>query len=99
MALDELRAAAEALSVFRGQAVHVSIENANGMLGAWAEFTGFLGEPEVDRGGIKFPVTIRGSNEDDRFCIDGESFESWGQMQGRVRLVANGLAILVRAAT
>jgi len=76
----------------------VTCETADNRTGAWTELSGVLAEPELDRGSMYFPVSISGSSDRDGFSIDVDRLEDWGQQQGRVRLVANGLAFLIRAA-
>jgi hypothetical protein len=43
-------------------------------------------------------VEHEGSYERNGFAIDADAFESCGEMNGRVRIVADRLSILLRAA-
>lgn len=100
MPLEQMHAALEALAALSGREVGVSVESKNNNLGAYAKFSGVLGRPEIDENRVWVPVRSQFSS-DDRigFSIDAGHFESWGQMQGNVRLVADGVAILVRPVT
>jgi hypothetical protein len=99
MSLEELKPALDALSAWSGEEVHISVKNANETLGAWVEFTGVLGSPEFDGTHMWLPVDTPPRSERSGLSIDPNYFESWGQMHGRVRLVADGTAILCRLAT
>lgn len=101
MSLEQMRPALQALSALADEAVHISVGTPNADVDAWAEFSGTLGQPEFDGGRVWFPVYNEFSTrvgERSGFSIEANHFEWWGEQQGRVRLHAGGLGILVRPA-
>ena len=91
MSLQQMQPALEALGELAGHQVSVSVEHTAGNLGAWAKMVGELGRPQIDGNHVFMPVGDASTG----FTIDANQFETWGQGYGNVRLVADGLAILI----
>lgn len=100
MSRDALQPALDALSALVGRLVLVSIENKQGTMGAYMQFSGVLGQPEIEDNRVWVPVTYPASTNDRTgFSVDFESCEFGGYVGPagapplQLRITADGMWI------
>jgi hypothetical protein len=96
MSLEQMQPALNALAFLIGKRARISVGVIEPELGAYMLCTGTLGQPEIDRDRVWFPMYPYGG-EPNGVSIDASHFEWWGEQGGRVLIVAAGLRILFYA--
>jgi hypothetical protein len=100
MSREALQPALDALSALVGRTVHVSIENKQATMGAYMQFSGVLGQPELEGSRVWVPVTYPVSTGDRTgFSVAFDSCEFGGYVGPpgapplQLRITADGMRI------
>jgi len=100
MSLKDMQPALDALSALVGRVVHVEIENKNNKMGAYMQFSGVLGQPEMEGARVWVPVGRPVSTNDRAgFSVDFDSCEFSGYVppgyvsSNQLRITADGMWI------
>ncbi len=95
-----MQPALDALSELVGRSALVSIENKQGTMGAYMQFSGELGRPEIEGNRVWLPVTYPASTDDRTgFSVEFDSCEFGGYVGPpgvrplQLRITADGMWI------